>query len=562
MAISRSRPGSLPEHRFVDTQRTGFSEWSFYLQVAALVLIAVWAPILFAFLSAPPDRQFMGVLEGIPDHNQYFAWMRSLATEHLAANRLTPEPNDPGFFNLLWWSVGRFSALTGLSYITVYTLLRLVAMLALFAAIIFFLQIAVTDSRQRRLAFFFICTGSGLGIVWVVVKYAAGLADVPFPGDVYTAEANTLLLMQVFPHFTLALTLITSVFGLMLLAVQTQQLRYAILAGIAGAALALQHAYDLLTVYTVLGSFGFLVWARDRRFPTFLFRAGLILAALATPPALYLAYLVANDAAWGRKLEQFDNAGVFTPSPPHLFILLGIPLVLALAALRPRMFQSRNNAELLVATWFVAHFPLMYLPVKFQIHLILGIQIPMMILAAGYVINQLVPVLQRRTKLVMRGTLALLVGLSVVTSVYLIAWRFVYLARYEQPFYLTNDEIATLTWLEQATSRDDVVLADIELGQFVPVWSDARAYLAHWAGTLDFFTKREQAALVLDPATSAQVRNQLLDEFAVTYVVVREQDSPRSAFARSAGSRLREVYTHGTVTVYAVQREQRAEPDP
>lgn len=115
---------------------------------------------------------------------------------------------------------------------------------------------------------------------------------------------------------------------------------------------------------------------------------------------------------------------------------------------------------------------------------------------------------------------------------YIQGWRFVYLARYEQPHYLTNDEIAALQWLQQHTTSADVVLADIEFGQFVPVWSDARAYIAHWAGTLDFFTKRDNARIVLDPTTPTSQRRQLLDEFSVSYVVMRDRDGARAELSR------------------------------
>jgi len=555
MAVSETRPTPAVEVGLHTAPRPAFGAWRFMAAVGALLLVLIWAPISFAYLTAPPDRQFMGVLEGIPDHNQYFAWMRSFASTPLAGNRLTPEPNEPAFFNLLWWGAGRFGALTGMAYTTVYGLLRFAALFVVMGAVWFFVRLTVSGLWQRRLAFVLVLAGGGLGVLWVFVKYALRLADVPFPGDVYTAEPNTLLILQVFPHFSFALALITTIFGLMLLALRRQQLVYAFAAGVAGMALGLQHAYDLLTVYSVLGVFGLLVWVRDRRFPTFLFRCGLALAALSTPPALYLTYLVASDEAWGRKLEQFDNAGVFTPNPFHLLILLGVPLILALMALKPRMFRSKDDGELLVATWFVLHFLLMYLPVKFQIHLLLGLQVPMMILAATALTQRVAPALRRRGRRWMFGGLALLLGLCLATNVYLLAWRFVYLGRYEQPFYLSNDELDALTWLQQHTTAEDVVLAQIELGQFVPVWSDARAYIAHWAGTLDFFTKRANSETVLDQTTPQELRRELLNEFAVTYVVVRDKDSLRTAFAASAGPELALVYENATVSIYQVRRD-------
>lgn len=553
MAITQTTELNAIEQRAAQRVNLNTAEWRFYGVVILGLMLVIWAPIVFAFVTAPPDRQFMGVIDGVPDHNQYFAWLRSFTHSNLAANRLTPEANEPAFFNLLWWTTARFSVITGVSYITAYTILRLVAILSLLASLLIFLPLINDQPRQRQIAFWLICTSGGLGVIWIIVKYAAGLPEAPFPISIYTVEPNTLMIMQAFPHFTMALALIIAIFSLMLLAWRTNQSRYAVAAGIVGAVLALQHAYDLLIVYSALGLFGLLIWWRDRQFPVVLFKQGVILAIFSAPGALYLAYLVANEPTWGRKLEQFDNAGVFTPNPLLLIILLGVPLLLAFAGLRKRMFFSRDDREILLVSWFVVHFGLMYLPLKFQIHMLLGLQIPMMLLAAKYIDEHLIPVLRQRGKWVLNIGLVAVFGLSIITSVYIQGWRFVYLARYEQPHYLTNDEIAALQWLQQRTTGNDVVLADIEFGQFVPVWSDARAYIAHWAGTLDFYTKRDNSRIVLDPATSAMQRRQLLDEFQVSYVVMRDRDGNRSELTRESADTLEPVYENATVSIYRVK---------
>ncbi|WP_298818590.1 hypothetical protein [Chloroflexus sp.] len=552
MAISQPTNLSATSQRVEPRLSINAAEGRFYGFVILGLMLVIWAPIVFAFVTAPPDRQFMGVIDGVPDHNQYFAWMRSFTQANLAANRLTPEVNEPAFFNLLWWATARLSVITGISYITAYTILRLIAILSLLGSLLIFLPLINDHSRQRQIAFWLICTGSGLGVIWIVVKYLAGLPEAPFPISIYTVEPNTLAIMQAFPHFTMALALIITIFSLMLLAWQRKQSRYAVAAGIVGAVLALQHAYDLLIVYGALGLFGLLIWWRDRRFPTLLFQQGVILAIFSAPGALYLAYLVTSEPTWGRKLDQFDNAGVFTPNPALLVILLGVPLILALAGLRRQMFRSNDDREIFLVSWFVIHFALMYLPLKFQIHMLLGLQVPMMLLAARFIDERLIPRLRQRGRTALVVGMIAVFGLSMVTNVYIQSWRFVYLSRYEQPHYLTNDEIAALQWLQRHTTINDVTLAEIEFGQFVPVWSDARAYLAHWAGTLDFFVKRDNVRIVLDPTTPPEQRRQILTEFDVSYVVMRDKDGSRQAFQQQSSEDVQVVYENETVTIYRV----------
>lgn len=550
MSVSQSSPNLHAVRDQTSSISTGRAGRSFAALVILAVLVLTSLPFIFAYATAPPDRHFTGVMFNIPDHNQYFAWMRNLTHANLAPNRLTPEPNEPALFHLLWWSAGRIGALLGLGYATVFGGLRALAAVALLATAYGFMRIAVADERQRRLAFLLFAFAGGLGIVWIFVKYLLDLPEAPFPFDIYTSEPNSFFLALAFPHFAVALTLVIALIGLTLYAQQRRQLRYAVAAGLVGTCIGLQHAYDLLTIYAVLGLFGLLVWRRDRIFPGFLFKSGLIIAALSIPPAAYLSYLVLTDATWGGKLAQFDNAGAWTPNLLHLPILLGVPLVLALLAFRPRMLQSRDDAEILVGVWFLAHFVLVYLPLSFQIHLLLGWQVPIAILAAAALRNLVLPWLRGKVPRLAVPTMAAILALCVVTNLYLVAWRTLDLGRHQQPYYLTQDEVAALRWLEQQTTRDDVVLGTLEINQHVPVWTDARAFLAHWAGTLDYYTKLRQAQAVIDPATPRAERAALLDQYGVTYVLIRDSDVSRGAFALAVGPELEQIYENQSVSIY------------
>jgi len=233
-------------------------------------------------------------------------------------------------------------------------------------------------------------------------------------------------------------------------------------------------------------------------------------------------------------------------------ILLGVPFLLALISVRPRALQSRNDAELLVVVWFLSHFVLAYLPVKFQIHLLLGWQMPIAVLAAAAVFTRVTPWLQRLRPALLRPTLALLAVLAVATNVYLVAWRFVDFRRLEAPYYLTRGEVESLAWLEAHATADDVVLADLEYGQHVPVRTDARAFLAHWAGTLDFHRKRAMVRDVFDPTVSDARRREILAEYRVTYLVVRERDNADEALSAAVGRYLTLAFSSGDTTVYRV----------
>ncbi|HMO57566.1 MAG TPA: hypothetical protein PKA05_02565 [Roseiflexaceae bacterium] len=517
------------------------------------VLLLTSLPFVYATAAAPADRQFAGVIFNIPDHMQYFAWMRDLTHANLAPSRLSAEPNEPAFFNLLWWSMGRIGAALGLDYAGSYALLRIIAIFSLMAAAFGFLRLVVADTTQRLLALFLFSFGGGLGILWVGVKYLLRLEDAPFPFDIYTSEPNSFFIMLGFPHFGIALALILAMIGCFVLALRRRQYRYAVVAGVVGLMLGMQHAYDLVTIYAVFGATGLLIWLRDRRFPMFVFWCGVIIAAISVPAPAYLSALVLTDPTWGQKLSQFDNAGAWTPWPLNLLVLMGIPLLLALIGFRRRMLQSRDDTELLISVWFLLHFVLIYLPVKFQIHLLLGWQMPIAILGSAALLTRILPWLRQRAPQFAGAALASILLLATVTNVYLVAWRINDLGRHENPYYLTSGEVAALRWLEANTNGDDVVLAKLELGQFVPVWTDARSFLAHWAGTLRFFDKRDMADQVLDPGTTPSTRQAILGEYGVTYVLARDADGPTAALATASAGQLEEAFRQDGVVVFRVR---------
>ena len=112
----------LPGDRRITT-----AEWRFVWIVIAIVLVVTSLPYIYAYWSAPADKHYMGIMLDVPDHAQYFSWMRELTHANFSSNKLTPEPNKAIFFNLLWWGLGRLGSLLGVGYPIVYQILRLVS---------------------------------------------------------------------------------------------------------------------------------------------------------------------------------------------------------------------------------------------------------------------------------------------------------------------------------------------------------------------------------------------------------------------------------------------------
>lgn len=539
------------------------SEWRFVAFVAIALLAVTTLPYLYAVLSAPPDRHFMGMMLDVPDHLQYFSWLRELSQGPLAANKLTPEANPPVFFNLLWWGLGRLDQATGLGAAGVFQVLRWVAAPLLLIFVYRLAALFFTAVFWRKVALLFVVLGSGLGWVLILLKYTVMNGTLIWPLDVFVAEGNTFLSTMGYPHFVAAMLYIV-IFDIMLRHARTHPWRASLAAGLVALFLGWQHAYDLIIIWGVLGVWVALLCLRDRRFHWPLVGGLAVIGLISVWPALYSVLLTSWSPIWKEVLAQFDNAGVFTPPPWRLPVLLGIPLIVAtVQALReqpwkPSRLRAMDDATLFLHGWFWISFVLVYLPVDYQIHMLNGWQIPISFFVTRALLTWIVPAAQKRWTVSPVVAIAALLCVVALTNVYLFAWRFFDLGRHTMPYYLTTDEVAALNWLEENVAPDDVVLSALDFGQYVPAETGAHAFLAHWAQTVDFHAKEQavrdfyaQPEGEAEGAAANAARRALIDEYGVDWVVSGPSEQALGAFDPTTLRALREAWSSPTLRIFA-----------
>ncbi|MFZ5917175.1 MAG: hypothetical protein ACOYZ7_09600 [Chloroflexota bacterium] len=533
-------------------------EWRFVWAVLLGVLLLTSLPYLYGYLSSPPDKQFMGLMLDVPDHGQYLSWWRSFQSGLLAPNKLTPEPNEPLFFNLLWWALAQVTRFTGLGYAPLFQLFRWIAGASFLWAAYRLMAQFLTEARQRRTAFLLVTFSSGLGWVLVVLKYTLTSGELLFPLDVFIAEGNSFLCILGYPHFSFAAAFIALTFEFIWRGWREKRTRYMVIAGVLALILGWTHTYDLLIVYGVMGTFALLVWLQERAFPWPLFWGGVIIVALSCSGAIYSVILTSVDPLWEEVLAQFANAGVYTPSPPHLVIFFGLPLILAVAAWAALIWKKTwGDENLFILGWFAAGAVLNYIPTDFQIHMLNGWQLPMMILVTKGLYDLVAPALARwRSGALQKAAQWVAVVLLVAvlpTNLYLWTWRFIDLRRHDYPYYLHRDEIAALDWLRENASPDEVVLSSLTVGQYVPALSGNTAFLAHWAQTVDFYDKEQRVAAFFDTATADARRAETVAAFGVDYILYGPAERALGDYDPTATPWLTLAYTLPQVNVFSIQ---------
>ena len=520
------------------------------------VLLALWVvsflPTLYGYLSCPPDRWFSGVVYNMHDTAQYLSWVREASTSLFTDNKLTAEPTPAVFVNLHWWLPGRLASWVGMGFGSMYQLYRLIAVALLVGVNYLFAARLFADRTRRWFAFLLSLVGSGLGWVWVALKYATGGAAPFFPLDIYTTPGNGFWVMVASPHLTLAAALTAGVLLLALQAVERDRLGWALGAGGLALFLGLGHIYDLVTVWAVLALFGLLLVLRDGRFWRTLLLLGVVVA-LSAPAPLYWGW-VSSHPAWAQALAQYDNLGVFTPEPPHLLILLGVPFLLAVATFDgwvPLRVQRRQ--WLLTKSWFALVPLLVYLPLHFQVMLLTGYTVPVAALATRGLFDHVLPWLAARGERLARWTPVAFLLLAALTNVYLFGWRFVELSRHDYPFYLHRDEVEAMAWLEAETPPDEVVLSSFVVGHFIPGLAGDRVFLGNAVMTLDFNRKRELVRAFFGDGMTDAERAALLRQYDVRYVFYGPAERALGGYDPEQAPFLEPVYSSGEVVVYGVK---------
>jgi hypothetical protein len=118
------------------------------LALGALLLLTS-LPYLYGSLSSTAERHFMGIVLDVPDTAQYFAWLRAHQQAVVVSNWMTPEPNQPAFFNLLWFGLGHLALWTGMGLAETFQLLRILAGAA-FGFALFWLYGLLAEDRQHK----------------------------------------------------------------------------------------------------------------------------------------------------------------------------------------------------------------------------------------------------------------------------------------------------------------------------------------------------------------------------------------------------------------------------
>jgi hypothetical protein len=530
------------------------AEWLWVGLCAMAIMALTSLPYLLGAALSTPDNQFGAFVIGVEDGNSYLAKMRQGATDgwrfYLS---YTSEPHDGAYLYLFYLLLGKIAQLSGLSLGVGYHLARVACGIALLVTAYCFAAFFTHLRPVRRLAFWLVGLGSGLG--WLAVLL--GLANRwGMPLDFYSPDAFAFHFLFGLPHLALAEALLLWAILCLLVAWERQQVSYALLAGLALTGMAIIAPFYLVIVAAAVGA-GWLLrrWQAAQRPDYAWTEAGLAILALAiaAPVLLYHAYLYVTNPILRIWAEQ-DR--ILSPAPVHYLLAFGLLALLAVIGGWEEWGRGSLRSRLLIG-WCAVVPLLVYVPFNLQRRLMLGVHVPLSVLAAlglwrlFTAENGL-----RRWRVVSAGLVALLS----VSNWLILTGAVLEVSRQSAPLFHSGAEVNAADWLGAHVTPDQVVLAAYETGNYLPTRMSARVFAGHSSETIDSQAKRATlrqffANDVESSEATDDFRRRVLQDHRVAYVFYGPAERALGSFSPAQAPYLQKVYDNGDIQIYRVVDE-------
>lgn len=436
--------------------------WPRVVVPALLVIAATSAPYVLATVLQPKGYVFSGFLLNPIDGFSYLAKMRQGASGawlfHLP---YSARPGEGAFLFVYYLFLGHLSRLLDLPALATFHLARGMGTLAMYGAAATFLGRFVPKGEGRRWAWQATLFGSGWGWVGIPV----GLLAL----DLWVPEAIPLLSAYASAHFALSMAVVWLA-GLSIFP-GIQGRRRIVLASACGTILSLLQPFAVATLGLVS-----IIWLaveaiakRPSGDPGVIRPAISALAAFGLGAAPVLAYdiwaVTANPA-----LADWNRQNV-TPSPGLFETGLAFLPLLALAfrALWNRV-SWKNPAVRFMVVWGATNLVLLYAPFGLQRRLVLGLYLPLAVLA-----GMGVSALARRRKWLPTAVLLL----TLPSHLVVVGAGLAGALTQDPKLVLTVDEVAAYRWMEASLPADALVLAGARAGNRIPAFADVRVVYGH-----------------------------------------------------------------------------------
>lgn len=467
-------------------------EIGLFLVVATAILAWSSMPTWAGYAAQTDQLEFSGSYFDPQDYAVHIAMMRAgMAGAWGYTLRFTTEPQVTAYVRMFYIVLGELNRVLKLAPADLYQATRWLFGFTALLALYMLLKrcFAGQDSRWRWLAFFIIVLGSGLG--WLQRPLGWSPSQIT-PIDYWLIDAYFLFSLSLFPHFAFTLTLMCSAFLLYLEFLDRGG--WLRICGVALAAIVVElvNPIAFFVIDVAIAAATLVVVRKPGSQPLRSWGAVAVIAAAQAPLLVYNVFVLTRLPVWSEFAAQNQ-----TPSPPFIYSLWGFGLFWPFAAAGAVSAVRRADVVLIASlAWVIAAFWLAYAPMAIQRRFLLGITVPLGLLAARGLIDALQMLGSKRPGLSGRlPGIAMVAGfLFSITTITLSPAHAVHMFSRPAEIYYPRTLDVAFRWISSETSINDAFLSSPRTGQLIAQMTGRRVYLGHEMETIFYSEKTQQVA--------------------------------------------------------------------
>jgi hypothetical protein len=458
--------------------------WFSLISITILAIISI--PYWVAYSSETDDLLFRGSYFDEVDYSVHISMMQAGRMGSWAYEmRFTSEEHQPAYLRMFYIVLGHISKWVDLSVETTYHAARwLFGFIALFS--IHQLCIKVfQDKKLALIAFLLISIGGGAG--WLQLALASTSPKVLVPIDFSLIDAYIFFSIAIFPSFSFTLALMTISLKLYLDFLNTGKLQTVIFISLLAVVCQATNPIAFMLIDVAIAGATFFLWWKNNKIEMYQLYALTTIACAQIPLLVYNISILERDPFWSQFTLQNQTS---SPSPGYyawgfapfwLFAIYGTMLA----------FREKNPTFAAMSTWIISGFIFAYLPLPVQRRFLLGITIPLGILAT-YALNHLIKQASIRMPRIIKydGLVYFsFILLSSFSLINLVLGSSLYIQTLPEDKFYPRDLESGLMWLDSNAAPNDFTLGNIRTGQLVAQRTRLKSYVGHPMETLFFDDK-------------------------------------------------------------------------
>ncbi|MFA5358583.1 MAG: hypothetical protein WC310_02035 [Patescibacteria group bacterium] len=525
------------------------------LIVFVIIVAVIWLtllPVIFGYWRAGGQYHFFTPdFINKSDDAVYFSLIeQGRQGKILFKNLYTPEAQKAVLFSPLWLIGGWIGTATGWSNAFVFIFLRSVAAVVFLLCLYFFISYFFTTTKKRLIVFLLTIFASGFGGIISSSRPVFSAQDVflLLPTDVWISESNTFLTLLHSALFIFSQTLILAIFYFF--TKKFNEKRF-LLVGFLVAVLAIIHPYDIVTICAVLGVYlVFCTW-RQKRIDWHGIATYLWIVFISVWAAVYYYYITKTQIAIGGWADQN-----LTVSPPFLSYLWGYGLVFILALIGVWVvIKQKKEKFYFIIIWAITSLVLVYLPLNVQRRFSNGWHVALVILASVGIFY-LAPIFRKYATWINSTVfVSFLIICFFVTNFVIIKQEIDILIDPDFPYLIPNTYYDGFSWIKNNVKPNDVVAADVQIGNLIPAFSGRTVYAGHGHQTIDFYQRRYflKSWFFKTNDQDAEKKN-WLNKNSIDYIWYSDFEKWNGYFEPGQKDYLEEVYSNQDVKIYQVKQ--------